>query len=65
MTLKEMVDLDIMVTRKFLSINKVIQLAKHNSIINAHLKRPKVKNTTHLSPHVQNEIINFGKKIIK
>ena len=38
-----MVDLDIMVIRKFLSINEVIQLAKHNSIINAHLERPKLK----------------------
>ena len=36
-------DLDIMVTRKFLSIDEVIQLAKYNSIINAHLERPKLK----------------------
>ena len=46
-------DLDIMVTRKFLSINEVIQLAKHNSVINAHLERPKLKNTTYASPHVK------------
>ena len=38
-----MVDLDIMVIRKFLSINEAIQLAKHNSIINAQLERPKLK----------------------
>ena len=39
--LGEMVDL---VTRTFLSINEGIQLAK--------LERPKLKNTTHASPHV-------------
>ena len=53
-----------MVARKFPSINKGIQLAKHN-IINAHLERPKLKNTTYTSLHVQNEIINIGKNIIK
>ena len=37
--LGNMVDLDIMVTRKFLGINEGIQLAKHNSFINAHLER--------------------------
>ena len=41
--LGEIVDLDRMVTRKFLSINEVIQLAKHNSIINAHFERSKLK----------------------
>ena len=50
--LGKMVDLDIMVTRKFLGINKGIQLAKHNSVINAHLERPKLKNTTYASPHI-------------
>ena len=55
-----------MVTRKFLSLNEGIQLAKHNSIINAHLERPKLKNTTtYASPYVQNEIINIGKNITK
>ena len=54
-----------MVTRKFVSINKVIQLAKYNSVINAHLERPKLKNTMYASPHVQNEIINIGKSLIK
>ena len=63
--LREMVDLDIMVARKFLSINEVIQLAKHNSVMNAYLERPKLKNTLYTSPHVQNEIINIGKNIIK
>ena len=61
-----MVDLDIMVTRKFLSIHEANQLAKHNSVINAHLERPKLKkNTTYASPHVKNEIINVGKNIKK
>ena len=55
--LGKMMDLDIMVTRKFFSINEVIQLAKQNAMINAHLERPKLKNTTYASPHVQNEII--------
>ena len=59
--LKKMVDLDIMVTRKFLGTNESIQLAKHNSVINARLERPKLKNTTYTSPHIQNEIINLGK----
>ena len=54
-----------MITWKFLGINEGIQLAKHNSIINAHLERPKLKNTTYTSPHVQNELINLGKNIIK
>ena len=54
-----------MATRRFLSINEVIQLAKHNSVINAHLERPKLKNATYASPHVQNEIINIGKNIIE
>ena len=54
-----------MVTRKFFGINEGIQLAKHNSVINACLKRPKLKNITYASPHVQNEIINSGKNIIK
>ena len=64
--LGKMVDLDIMVTRKFFfGINEGIQLAKHNSIINACLERPKLKNTTYTSPHVQNEIINSRKNIIK
>ena len=59
-------DLDIMVTRKFFfGINEVIQLAKHNSVINAGLERPNLKNTTHASPHIQNEIINSGKNILK
>ena len=64
-----MVDLDIMVTRKFccccFCVNEGIQLAEHNSVINARLERPKLKNTTYASPHVQNEIINSGKNIIK
>ena len=47
-----------MVIRKFLGINEGIQLAKHNSVINAHLERPKLKITTYTSLHVQNEIIN-------
>ena len=65
--LGKMVDLDIMVTRKFFffGINEGIQLAKHNSVINARLERPKLKNTTYASPHIQNEIINLGKNIIK
>ena len=64
--LGKMVDLYIMVTRKFFfGINEGIQLAKHNSVINARLERPKLKNTTYASPHVQNEIINSGKNIIK
>ena len=50
--LREMVHLDIMVTKRFLSINEGIQLAKHNSIINAHLERPKLKNTMYASPNV-------------
>ena len=54
-----------MVTRKIFCINEVIQLAKHNSVINAHLERPKLKNTMYASPHVQNQIINIGKNIIK
>ena len=58
-------DLDIMVIRNFFGINEGIQLAKHNSVINACLGRPKLKNTTYSSPHVQNEIINSGKNIIK
>ena len=63
--LGKMVDLDIMVTRKFLGINEGIQLAKHNSVINAHFERPKLKNTTYeSSPHIQNEVINLGKNII-
>ena len=62
--LGEMVDLDIIVTRKILSINEGIQLAKHNSVINAHLERPKLKNTMYASPYVQNDIINIGKNII-
>ena len=40
-------------------------MAKHNSIINAHIERPKLKNTMYASPYVQNEIINIGKNIIK
>ena len=60
-----MVDLDVMVTRKLLGINEGIQLAKHNSVINAHLERPKLKNTTYASPHIQNEVINLGNNIIK
>ena len=64
--LGKMVDLDIMVTRNFFfGINEGIQLAKHNSVINARLERPKLKNTTYASPHVQNEIINLGKNIMK
>ena len=59
-----MMDLDIMVTRMFLGINEGIKLAKQNSIINAHLERPKLKNTTYASPHKQNEIINLGRNII-
>ena len=58
-------DLDILVTRNFFNVNEGAQLAKHNSIINAHLERPQLKNTTYASPHVQNEIINVGKNIIK
>ena len=54
-----------MVTMKFLNITEVINLAKHNFIINAHLERLKLKNTTYTSPHVQNEIINIGKNVIK
>ena len=38
----EMVYLDIIIARKFLSINGGIQLAKHNPIINSHLERPKL-----------------------
>ena len=54
--LGKMVDHDIMVTRKFFfGINEGIQLAKHNSVINACLERPKLKNTTYASPQVQNE----------
>ena len=60
-----MVYLDIIIARKFLSINGGIQLAKHDPIINAHLERPKLKNTTYVSPHVQIEIINIGTNIIK
>ena len=63
--LGELVDLDIMVTRNFISINEGIKSVRHNSVINAHLERPKLKNTTYSSPHVQNEIINIGKNIIK
>ena len=48
--LGKMVDLDIMVTRKFFGINEGIQLAKHNSVINACLERPKLKNTTRITP---------------
>ena len=62
--LGEMVDLNIMVTRKFLNINEGIQLAKYNSTINTHLLRPKLKNTTYASPYEQNEIINIGKNIL-
>ena len=40
--LQKMVDLDIMVTRKFFGINEGIQLAKHNSVIHARLERPKL-----------------------
>ena len=40
-------------------------MAKHNSVIHARLERPKLKNTTYASPHVQNEIINSGKNTIK
>ena len=54
-----------MVTRKFFGINEGTQLVKHNSVINARLERPKLKNTTYASPHIQNEIINSGKYIIK
>ena len=54
-----------MVAVRFLSINGGIQLAEHNSIINAHLERSKIKNTTYASPHVQNEIIKLGKNMIK
>ena len=61
----KMVNFDIMVTRKFFGINEGIQLATHNSVINACLERPKLKNTTYTSPHIQNEIINSGKNIIK
>ena len=53
--LGKMVDLDIMVTRKFFGINEGLQLAEHNSVINACLERPKLKNTTYASPHIQNE----------
>ena len=52
--LGKMVDLDIMVTRNFFfffCINEGIQLAKHNSVINSRLERPKLKNTTNASPH--------------
>ena len=44
-----MVDLDLMVARKFLNIDRGIQLAKHNSIINAYLERLKLKNATSIS----------------
>ena len=58
--LEKVVDLDIMVTRKFFfGINEGIQLAKHNSVIHACLERPKLKNTTYTSPHVQNENNKF------
>ena len=50
----EDLDRDTMLTRKFLGINEGIQLAKHNSVINAHIERSKLKNTTYASPHVQN-----------
>ena len=66
--LGKMVDLDIMVTRKFVvffGINESIQLAKHNSVINTFLKRPKLKNITYASPHIQKEIINSSKNIIE
>ena len=53
--LGKMVDLDIMVTRKFLGINEDIQLAKHNSVINVHLEIPKLKNIIYTSPNVQKE----------
>ena len=33
--------------------------------INADLERSKLENTTYALPHVQNEIINIGKNIIK
>ena len=52
-------------TRNYVSINEGIELAKHNSIINAHFARPKLKNTTYASLYVQNEIINIGENIIK
>ena len=56
LALRKMVDLDMMVTRKFFfGINEGIQLAKHNSVINACLERPKLQITTYTSPHVQNE----------
>ena len=58
-------DLDVIVTRTFLSINGGIQLAKHNSVKNSLPERPKLKNSTYASLHVQNEIINIGKNIIK
>ena len=49
-------DLDIIVTRNFFfGINEGIQLAKHNSVINACLERPKLKNTTYASPHIKIE----------
>ena len=38
--------LDVIVNRKFLSINGGIQFAKHNPFMNAHLERPKLKNAT-------------------
>ena len=40
-------------------------MAKHNTIINAHLERPKLMNVTYASPHIQIEIINKGKNILK
>ena len=54
-----------MVIRTFFGINEGIQLAKHNSVINTRVERPNLKNITYASHHVQNEIINSGKKIIK
>ena len=63
--LGRIVDLDIMVTRNFFGIKEGIQLAKHNSVTNACLKRPKLKNITYASSHIQNKIINSGKNIIK
>ena len=59
----KLVDLDIM--EFFFGINEGIQLANHNSVINSCLEKLKLKNTTYASPHIQNEIINSGKNIIK
>ena len=48
----------------FLSMLKVI--ANHDSILKAHLERPRLRNATYISPQIQNEIIDvIGKTMIQ